>query len=47
MASISSCATFSESFFFFAVLSSVVHHDLPDNKGVNYGLITGDNLWKF
>ncbi len=30
-----------------AVLDSIVHHDLPDNKGVNYGLINDSNLWKF
>ncbi len=30
-----------------AVLDSIVHHDLPDNKGVNYGLIDKDNVWKF
>ncbi|MFC2970495.1 glycosyltransferase family 2 protein [Acidimangrovimonas pyrenivorans] len=26
---------------------SLVIHDTPDNKGVNYGLITKGNLWKF
>jgi GT2 family glycosyltransferase len=26
---------------------SVVIHDTPDNQGVNYGLITAANIWKF
>ncbi|MCL7406845.1 glycosyltransferase family 2 protein [Paradonghicola geojensis] len=29
------------------VPDSVVVHDLPVNQGVNYGLITGQSLWKF
>ena len=29
------------------VPDSVIIHDLPQNKGVNYGLITDANLWKF
>jgi GT2 family glycosyltransferase len=29
------------------VPDSVVIHDIPDNKGVNYGLITDKSLWKF
>lgn len=26
---------------------SLVHHDVPENKGVNFSLVTDDNLWKF
>ncbi len=29
------------------VPESVVIHDTPENKGVNYGLVTEANLWKF
>ncbi len=28
-------------------LDSVVHHDLAENKGVNFGLVTEANVWKF
>lgn len=29
------------------VADSVVIHDIPANKGVNYGLINDDSIWKF
>ena len=29
------------------VLDSKVHHDLADNKGVNFGLINKNNVWKY
>ena len=29
------------------VPSSIVVHDLPENKGVNYGLVRPDTIWKF
>jgi hypothetical protein len=29
------------------VLSSVVVHDLPLNKGVNFGQIAENNIWKY
>lgn len=29
------------------VPNSIVHHDVPENKGVNYSLINKSNIWKF
>nr|WP_321464080.1 glycosyltransferase family 2 protein [uncultured Cohaesibacter sp.] len=29
------------------VLDSMVHHDLAENKGVNFGLINKSNVWKY